>query len=392
MAGALEGLRVIELAQYMAGPGVGVYLADQGADVIKVEPLGGDGYRWHRTEKGLLEDYGRRFMVFNRNKRGITLDLHKPEAREVFLKLLGGADVFITNVRPSFLTRLRVDYHQVRETNPRLIYASITAFGAEGPMRDGAGTNGQAEALAGAMVQRDPAVAPMPPGVMIADYSVPMLLAYGIMAALWAREKTGVGQLVETSLVQVAIAIQANLLTRVEKSPEPVDPVAEPSGRSLFRCADGRFICASALSVDQFRRLCRALGLINIAEDPRLKDRKEVAKVREEAHAAIVEGFLARTAQEWQSVLAEADVPCAPVLVRTEVFDQPQVMANGMFAITQHPTAGPVTSFAPPVKLSHTPGGIWRLPPRLGEHTEEVLGELGYAQEQIAGLRAKEVI
>jgi crotonobetainyl-CoA:carnitine CoA-transferase CaiB-like acyl-CoA transferase len=387
---ALEGLRVIDLAQLMAGPGVSFYLGDQGADVIKVEPRGGDVSR-RMASNSFLGENGRTFMVFNRSKRGMTLDIQKPEGKEVLSKLIMQSDVLISNFRNSTALRLGLDYPSVQAMNPRLIYASVTGYGNEGPYAEKPAYDRMTQGFSGAMVHRDADGAPLTAGVWISDCSVPMLLAYGVMTALWAREKTGLGQKVETSLLQTAIAMQASYFCKVLQQPGPAFEDGAPS-YGIFRCSDDRFLNVGALLPQHFQRLCMIADLPHLADDPRFSDPERQEEFRAEVFPVIEAIFTTKTADEWQTLLDEAVIPCAPVLTRAEVFDEPQMVANEMFTTVDHPKAGPTVMMAPPVRLSETPGGISRPAPLLGQHTEEVLLELGYTAEQIADLREKEVV
>ena len=220
MSQVLEGIRVIDLAQMWAAPGVSMYLGDQGAEVIKVEPRTGDMSRGLGTTPYLKEN-SRSFMVVNRNKRGIALDLRKPAGREVVLRLARNADVLVENFRPGVVERLGVGYDDLKPLNPRLIYCSVSGYGRKGPYTYRAAYDRVLQGLSGAMFRRMPDGTPISTGVWIADCSVPMLMAYGIMLALWEREKTGLGQRVNTSLLQAAVAMQSVDLVLAEDDPTP---------------------------------------------------------------------------------------------------------------------------------------------------------------------------
>src|SRR5438552_3771877 len=262
---ALSGIKVIDVAINYAGPSTSMYLADQGADVIKIERrITGDTAR-RSGNTPFLKMNSRHFMAINRGKRSITLDITKPDGKEILRDLARGADVLVENFRPGVMERLGIGYDTMSALNPRLVYGSLTAFGPKGPYADMAGFDRLAQGLAGAMYRRDAEGRPLPTGVWIADWGAPMLMALGIMLALFARERTGRGQRVESSLLQAAIAMQFGQLTVVEDDPTPVRE--ENSDYSSFRCADGAYLSLGVFLPHQFSRLCRALDLPRFADD-----------------------------------------------------------------------------------------------------------------------------
>jgi crotonobetainyl-CoA:carnitine CoA-transferase CaiB-like acyl-CoA transferase len=391
MASALDGIRVVDLAQHMAGPGTCMYLADQGAEVIKVEPPGkGDGAR-RLGMTPFVRQNSRVFMAFNRNKRSIALDIRTPRGQEVLRRLLADADVLVHNLRPATAQRLGLAYEALAALHPRLIYAAITAYGTKGPYAHKGGYDRMTQGMAGAMYRRGADGVPITAGVWISDCSIPMLLAYGIMCAVWVREKTGRGQQVETSLLQAALAMQLNDLILVENDPTPSEDYGGPT-YGVFRGADGAFLNVGALQADQFARLCRVLELEHLADDPRFSDPAQSAQFRADVFPIIEELFTYRPASEWLTILDEADVPCAPVLGRHQVFSEPQIIANEMIVPLHHPAVGPTRVLGVPVRLSETPGAIRSPAPLLGQHTDEVLGELGYSPAEVQALRNEAVI
>jgi CoA:oxalate CoA-transferase len=386
----LEGLRVIELAQMLAGPGAGMYLADQGAEVIKIEQrVYGDPARTHGTTP-FLGNHSKTFMTLNRNKRAMTLDIQKPEGRAILLRLLEDADVFIINFRPGVAERLGIGYQEISQLNPRLVYASVTAFGAEGPGKRRAGYDAIIAGIAGAMSRRGADGKPIPVGVSAADMSLPMLLAYGIMLALWERTKTGAGQKVEASLLQTYLALQMGALMVAEDDPSPPRPIDATS--SLYECGDGAFIHVTAHTDDQFIRLCRVLDLEHLIEDPRLREPSLKHELRVEVYP-IVEALLKMApAAEWLERFDAADVPCGPVLDRSRVYTEPQVEANNMFVALEHPVAGPTRMVDVPIRLSRTPGSVRHPAPLLGQNTREILTQLGYNEQEMERLEAEEIV
>jgi crotonobetainyl-CoA:carnitine CoA-transferase CaiB-like acyl-CoA transferase len=390
MEGALSGIRVIDLAQHLAGPGTSMYLADQGADVIKVEPrLTGDASR--RGGSRFTAGNGPGFLVLNRNKRSITIDIREPKGRQVISRLVEKSDVLIHNMRPRVTQKLGLTYDDLRAVNPRLVYAEVSAFGSKGPYAGKGGYDRLTQGLSGAMSRRDHEGAPITAGLWISDCSVPMLLSYGIMLALWARERTGVGQKVETSLLQAAVAMQSTSLVRVANDPTQQ---AEPGGPGygIYKCGDDVYINVCALQQDQFQRFCLALELNHLAGDPRFNDAGAQRELRSEIYPVIDAVMKTRTASEWLRILDEADVPAAPILDKDEVFDEPQMRANDMIVSVDHPKVGTTDMFGVPVKLSMTPGCIRRASPLLGEHTDEIMADLGYTDAEVEQLREEAVI
>jgi crotonobetainyl-CoA:carnitine CoA-transferase CaiB-like acyl-CoA transferase len=391
MASALEGIRVVDLAQHMAGPGTSMYLADQGAEVVKIEPPGkGDSAR-RLGMTAYVRENSRVFMAFNRNKKSITLDIRTPRGQEVLRRLVEQADVLIHNLRTSTADRLGLGYDALAAVNPRLVYASVTAYGTKGPYAHKGGYDRMTQGLAGAMYRRGADGVPITAGVWISDCSIPMLLSYGIMCALWARERTGRGQQVETSLLQAALAMQLNDLILVENDPGGDADYGGPT-YGVFRCADDAFINVGALQADQFARLCQVLELEHLADDPRFTDPAQSEAFRADVFPIIEELFTYKPSREWLALLDAVDVPCAPILARRDVFFEPQMIENDMIVPLEHPKVGPTRVLGVPVRLSATPGAIRAPAPLLGQHTTEVLGALGYAPAEIDALRADAVI
>lgn len=368
-----------------------MYLADHGADVIKVEPrLTGDASR-RTAGSAFLKENSRTFLVLNRNKRSITLDIQKPRGREVLFRLLERSDVLVHNLRPAVVKKLGLGFEELHQRYSRLIYGSISAFGTKGPYANKGGYDRLTQGYSGAMYRRDSEGYPMTTGVWISDCSVPMLMAYGVMLALWAREKTGLGQQVETSLLQAAIAMQSTTLVRADNDSTPPAEAGGP-GYGIYRCSDGVYINVTALQQNQFQRLCFAVDLGHLSADPRFDDPRRQNEFRADAYPVINEVLGAKTSTEWLAIFDAADIPCAPILEQSQVYEDPQIVENEMIVPVDHPQVGRVRMMGVPVHLSMTPGAVRRSSPLLGEHTDEVLQEFGYAANEIEALRAEAVI
>lgn len=386
MAHALEGIRVIDLTTGIAGPGTAVYLADQGAEVIRVEPPP------QSASADPAADGGTGYVVQNRNKLSLTLNLATREGREVFRRLAESSDVLIGNMRLAAAEKLGVDHKSVEAINPRLIYASISAYGSKGPYAGKPGYDRLTQGFSGAQYRRWENGVPVSTGVFLSDPSIPMLLSYAITLALLQREKTGRGQLVETSLLHAAIAMQMTNLVKFENRKEPVRELEMPA-YGIYRCADDVYVNVTALRPAQFYRLCMVLDLPHIADDPRAKvPNNGTREFREEIYPVIEAVFETKPSKEWLELLDEADVPVAPVLEREQVFYEPQMVENNMFVRVNHPQRGPVLSFAPPFTMSGVDRVEHRPPPQLGEHTDMVLGGLGYSPGEIEDLHAQGVV
>ena len=392
---ALEGVKVVEVAQVWAAPGIGMYLGDQGADVVKIEPLWGDDSRRLFTQPPTAQGESRSFLVVNRNKRGMAVDISCPEGREIVYRLLDEADVFIHNFRPGVEQRLGYGYETLSQRNPRLIYVGVSAFGERGPYAHRRGYDLLFQSISGVLGKRRTAEGvPIASSTWVSDTSAPMAMAYGIALALLVRERTGRGQKVETSLLHIAMAMQSVDMVRVERESSKVNAVdyTRQALYAPYRCLDGKFLIMVVINDQQFAALCRALDLEHLIDDPdfsdNLKRTQRSVELRE-----LIEGILAtKTREAWLSILERHDLAAAPILERDEVFDHPQIRDNEMLTFLEHPMEGQVEMVNVPVRLSETPGGLRRPAPLLGQHTEEVLGELGYNAARIQQLRDQKVV
>jgi crotonobetainyl-CoA:carnitine CoA-transferase CaiB-like acyl-CoA transferase len=391
MAAALEGIRVIDMAINYAGPTSSTYLADLGADVIKVERrlVGDTSRRGGNTPFLKLNSYA--FMAINRGKRRITLEIPMSDGKEIPRELARGADVLVENFRPGVMERLGLGYESLAELNPRLVFASLTAFGSKGPWADKAGFDRLAQGMAGAMFKKDAEGRPLPNGIWVSDWGAPMLMAFAIMAALYVRDRTGRGQRVETSLLHAAMAMQFSQLTFVEDNPTP--PREEnPAGYNSYRCSDGVFLNIGVYMPHQFKNLCKALDLPHLADDPRLTDPLRRHELDAEVEPIIMALLETQPSKVWLDLLVDADVPCAPIIDRPQVPFDEHVLANEMMVTVEHPVVGRTHIVGTPVRLSETPSVPLTPAPTLGQHSDEILHELGYGDDRIAELRTSEVI
>ncbi len=385
--GPLVGVRVLDFCSFINGSFSAMLLGDLGADVVKIEPLTGDLCRhWGPFIKG----ESRFFQGWNRNKRSVAIDLRSPAGREVVYRLVDDVDVVMENFRPGVTERLGIDYPRLQARNPRIIYASSSAFGSTGPYRDRPGYDPVLQSMGGSahLQQRHGGVAAIC-SVAVSDYQAAMLMVAGVNAALYHRERTGEGQRLETSLLQAILSVQSHYYV------EPLE-VAEdgPPGIYPYRMFETKktpiFIAAGT---DKFWRLmCEALGVPELGEHPDYDTNPKRVARAEELSARLQPLFLERTGLEWEATLVEQGVPCAAVRTHLEFFTDPQVTAMAMNPVIRHAGYGDVRVAGVPVHFDRTPGGIQRAAPRLGEHTEEVLRAAGYEDAEIGRLRADGVL
>jgi len=382
-------MRVIELAHIMAGPVCGLMLADMGADVIKVEkPQGDDTRRFTPPE---IEGEAAAFMMMNRNKRGVALDLKQAKAREVLYRLISDADVLIENYRMGTMEKLGLGYETLRESNPGLIYVEISGFGRTGPYAGRGGFDLIAQGMSGLMsiTGEGPGRPPVKVGPPVSDITAGILAAMGVSAAYAHKLKTGEGQKIDTSLFEAAITQtywQSAIALATGVSPGPMGsahPLNAPY--QAFETADG-WINIGAANQANWERLIAVLGAPELNDDPRFSSNGARMAHLDELSEKLNAIFRTRTTDEWLRLLDKAGVPAGPVLSITEMHGDPQARARDMVVATQHPVAGDVETIGLPVKFSATPGGVRRHAPTLGMHTREVLAELSYAPEDIAKL------
>lgn len=389
--GALQGITVLELAGYLTGPYAAMLIADLGAEVIKVEERSyGDPFRgWGE------EGYNSTFCSVNRNKKSVTLNLKVEEGREIFLKLAKRADVLIENFRPGIVRELGLDYETIRECNPRIIYCSISGFGQEGPYRDLPGYDTIGQAMGGLLSLITDLGNPAPVGISLSDHITGIFACYGILAALYTRERTGEGQKVETSLLQsTASFVQEAAARYFATGAVPTrETRAQTAQVYAFVAEDGLPFVVHLSSPPKFwDGLTKAIEKPGLQDDPRFQNRETRSRHYGALHRTLVEIFSGKPREEWLERLRKYDVPCAPLHTLDEVFDDPQVRSLGMQVEMSHPKMGQMRLSGSPIGLSKTPVSYRLAPPVLGEHSEEILKELGYNDETIERLREREVI
>ena len=375
MAGALAGLVVLDLTSNLAGPYAAMMLADHGADVIKIEqPEGGDAAR---NMPPFVNGESAPFMVWNRNKRSVAMDLKKD--RDRFLALVDKADIVVENYRAGVMQRLKLDWKLLHERNPRLILGSISGFGQTGPYSNRGGFDLITQGMSGLMSVNGPEDGPpfrLP--IAISDVTAGMFLAFGILAAVEARHKSGLGQHVETSLLEAATSLcvyeAAHYFALGTRPPRIGQQHRGSSPYQVFETADG-YITIGASHQRFFVGLCEIVGLPDLAEDARFKVQADRVRNNKVLIAVLQDKVRQQSSAHWLAALEAVGIPAGPVLHFDEVFTDPQILARDMVVETTHPVTGRFRTMGVTVKLSDTPGALTRPAPRLGEHTDEVLGD-----------------
>ena len=406
MAGALSHIRVLDLSRILAGPWAGQILADLGADVIKVERPGpGDDTRgwgppWIKDDQGQDTSVAAYYLCANRNKRSITVDITQPEGQDIVRRLAAQSDVVLENFKLGGLKQYGLDYDSLKAVNPRLVYCSITGFGQDGPYAPRAGYDFLIQGLGGLMSitgrpDGEPGAGPMKVGVALTDILTGLYATNAVLAALAWREKSGEGQYIDMALLDVQVACLANqamnyLATgsnprRMGNAHPSIVPYQD------FPTADGHMILAIG-NDGQFARFCEVAGRPELAADARFATNRARVENRAELIPLLNEITATRTTTEWIAQLEARAVPCGPINGLAEVFADPQVQARGLAVKMPHSEAGEVPLVASPIRLSKTPVEYRRAPPLVGEHTDEILADLGVDAAGIAGLREREVV
>jgi len=392
MAGPLAGVKVLELAQIMAGPTCGMLLADLGADVIKVEKVpGGDDTRSYSRPS--VNGESAAFMMMNRNKRGIAMNLKLPAARAALERMVAKADVVTENYRLGTMEKLGLGYEALKRINPALIYCSISGYGRTGPYADKGGFDLIAQGMSGLMsITGEPGGAPVKSGSPICDINAGVLAAVGILAAYVHRLKTGEGQLVDTSLFEAGIQQtywQSAIFLATGASPGPSGSAHILSAPyQAFHAKDG-WLNIGGANQPNWERVARVLGAPEWVDDPRFRTNADRMQHLDELAALMNERLKAKTARDWITLLEAAGVPCGPINTVGDMLADPQTQAREMVVPLEHPRAGRTRAIGLPVKLSATPGRVTRPAPLLGEHTREVLAEFGFSAGEIERLLAE---
>jgi CoA:oxalate CoA-transferase len=401
LKGPLAGIKVIEISTFQQGPVAGMRLGDLGADVIKIEPKEGDPARRHMTTikaEFHVNGYNYYFEHANRNKRGIVLDMKKEKGMDIFLKLVDSADVFLNNMSIGAPLRLGIGPEVLLARNPRLIYAQASGWGRKGPIANNLSFDYTGIARSGLMMAAGENGTPpcmILPG--LGDELGGLMCAWAVSLALFARERTGKGQLVDTSLMGSVVAMLGHLMSGTAMLKQEFPRFVRASaGNPLYNhylCKDDKWLAIAHLDPDRWwAKVCGALGLERLIHDPQFSTFAARSENRRELVAIFDEVFAGKTREEWIQILGEHGCIFTPIQDIKEVVHDPQVLANNYMINIEHPTYGPLQTMGFPWDLSETPASWRRKAPELGEHTEEVLLEMGYGKDEVATLRDEGVI
>lgn len=393
---ALSGVRVLDLTRALAGPYCTLMLGDYGADVIKIE-IPGRGDDTRQWGPPFVKGESAYFLSINRNKRSLTLNLKEPAGREIFMKLVEGADVVVENFTPGVVDRLGINYESVKGVNPKIVYASISGFGQTGPYRKKPAYDQMMQGLGGIMsLTGEPDGEPQKMGIALTDIGAGMLAAYAITVALFHRERTGEGQYIDVSMLDLQVSwltYQAGTYFATGAPPARVG-AAHPNlaPYQAFMGADGKFVNVAVGNERFWGRFCEAMGRMDLFDHPKFALNRDRVNNRNELIDLLQAEFRKADALHWVGILEAAGVPCGPINDLSDVFGDPQVNEREMRLKVQHPSAGEIDQTGIPIKFSATPGAIDAPPPALGEHSEEILRELGYSSEDIRELVERKVI
>jgi len=422
LPGALDGIKVLEFTQIIAAPFGGMLLSDMGASVIKIEPLGGEPWRLHSE---FLPKESKTFISLNRGKRSLPLDLKTKEGLEIVQKLVMNTDVVIINARPDVPKDLGIDYESLSAINPKLIYCDNTAFGRKGPHGDRPGYDLIIQAMSGLLAAENKVVDGLPQQITataIADYTTGVGIAWGICAALFARERTGVGQRIDTTLLSTALSIQGGFMEMEEYGKEEKDDVVETLAAlrqaevpyetlveqhmrisgwadplvliyyTIYQAKDD-VIAIACLSDNLREKAAKAIGVTDPRFSGNFKPTKPLdSTVVESLSSEIKEIMLTKSGKEWLAIFDAAGVPAGPVRFVQELTSEEQVIANDMIVEVNHKAAGKVRMAGPMISMSATPLKAQFASPALGEHTYEILSELGYDDGEISHLKSQNIV
>ncbi len=396
--GALDGVRVLDLTRALAGPYGTMMLGDYGADVVKIEiPGTGDDTRgWGPPYIGDQSAY---FLSINRNKRSITLNLRNDKGRDVFMEMAKTADVIVENFTPGVTSRLGIDYDSVKPINPGIIYCSISGFGQTGPYREKPAYDQVMQGLGGIMsLTGEPDGSPVKMGIALTDIGAGMMGAFGILGALYHRESSGAGegQHIDVSMLDLQVAwltYMGGYYFATGNNPKKVG-AAHPTlvPYQAFMCQDGKYINIAVGSERLWQRFCAAMGREDLQEDPDYAENGDRVRNRSKLVPLLQKEFLKKPTAEWVAQIEAGGVPCGPINELSDVFADPQVLDRNMLLEVAHPTLGTVKQAGIPIKYSRTEGDIRLPPPLLGEHTRELLTQIGYTEAQIRDLADSEAI
>jgi crotonobetainyl-CoA:carnitine CoA-transferase CaiB-like acyl-CoA transferase len=395
MSGPLAGVRVLDLTSVVSGPLATMFLADQGADIIKIEPLGGDITRRSRQSISASGEFSALFVSSNRGKRSLALDLKRPEAAKIMRKLVTGSDMLVQNFRPGTMERLGFGEPALRKLNPRLIYVSISGVGESGPYAKKRVYDPIIQGLSGfADLQAEPKTRrPQMIRTIVADKTTAIFAAQAITAALFARERTGEGQHIRLAMLDTMIAYlwpeAMTQYTVVGREATTADPTARPD--LIFETADG-YITVGTISDSEWQGFCAAAERPGLAEDPRFNTPGGRAVNATERILLMAEIIKERPTADWLQRLDVNDVPSAPVLRRNEVIANEQVLARKLIAELDHPDIGLVRQPVPAARFDRTPARIQGPAPRIGEHSAAILAELGFEAAEIERLAAEKIV
>lgn len=373
-SGPLAGVRVLDLSAYIAGPYGCSLLADQGADVIKIEPPDGDNLRQYPST---LASESRAFLGVNRSKRGIVLDLKRADDHAVLLRLVREADVLVHNFRPSVPKRLGIDFEQLQLINPRLIYCAVTGYGETGPMKDKAGYDQVLQTMTGMCNLQGRRGGP--PEIIygsVVDYYAAALLAAGVSSALFERERSGLGQFVGVSLLRSALTMQSARMIWADGEGLDIGRDMRSGGVTGIHPTRDGHIYISANTARFWKALCEKTGLRELADDPRYDSVRKRAQAVAEIVPRLQQALAARSAMEWEAIFGD-EVPCAAARRIEDMFDHPQVLAEGIVDAIDHPQVGRYRGVAQSIKFGRTPGPAAFAAPMLGQDTRAVMAELG---------------
>ncbi|MFD0067110.1 CaiB/BaiF CoA transferase family protein [Streptomyces sp. NPDC056690] len=386
----MDGIKVVDLTQIASGPYATSMLGDFGADVVKIEPPSGDPLR--RIDNTFGPGESAYAYSVNRSKRAIALDLKTAAGFDVLERMLEDADVLAVSMRPSAAAKLGIDYASLAERHPRLVYCSITGYGESGPLAGRPGMDLIAQARGGVMgTTGEPGRTPVKVGPAVGDFLCSYLAMNAILLGLRVRDRDGTGQQVSVNLLDGQVSLLANLSVAYHRTGVPFRPMGGAQTNivpyQVFATADGWMVVA-CLTEKFWVNLCHALGRGDLLADPRYATNADRVRNRNDLVPELERIFAARPAAHWVPLLDASDVPCSPVNLLEEVFEDSQVVNNDMRLVLDHPVHGEIVTVNNPIHLSRTPARPWGYPPAVGEHSDEVLTELGYDAEAIRVLRA----